>query len=79
LPKPTEAVEGCTIAGRANEEEAEEEAEAEEAAGLKKQKKQKQKRQKKQKKQLGSKCTEAIQGQCTYLEMRKVHPKGVWR
>jgi hypothetical protein len=81
LPKPTEAVEGCAIAGRANEEEAEEEAEAEEAAGLKKQKKQKQnKRQKKQKKQLGSKCREAIQGQqCTYLEMRKVHPKGVWR
>jgi hypothetical protein len=35
------AEEGCTIAGRANEEEAEEAVEAEEAAGLKKQKKQK--------------------------------------
>jgi hypothetical protein len=38
LQKATDAEEGCTIAGRANEEEAEEaaaEAEAEEAAGLK--------------------------------------------
>jgi hypothetical protein len=46
---------------------------------LKKQKKQKQKRQKKQKKRLGSKCREAIQGQCACLEIRKVHHKGVRR